>query len=138
VHSLSQLTRNLLKLRLHAIAARATLEEKSPSKRLAGNEGKAQKAEGLRFFRARAACDWPPRGVQTQSGESSPDARTVKRPQAFTHRIPEASSVVLVFKANDHIVSVAHDNHVARGLAPSPALSPEIEAVVQVDISQQW
>ena len=49
MHSLSQLARNLLKLCPHAVPARATLEEESPSKRLAGNEGEAQKAEGLRF-----------------------------------------------------------------------------------------
>ena len=49
MHSPSQLARNLLKLCLHAVPARAALEEESPSKRLAGNEGEAQKAEGLRF-----------------------------------------------------------------------------------------
>src|SRR6516165_117915 len=34
------------------------------------------------------------------------------------------------------IVGIAHDDHVARGLTPAPALGPEIEHVVQVDIGQ--
>src|SRR5271166_4644362 len=34
-------------------------------------------------------------------------------------------------------VGIAHDDHVARGLAPPPALGPEIEDIVQVDIGKQ-
>jgi hypothetical protein len=32
---------------------------------------------------------------------------------------------------------ITHDDHVTRGLAPSPAFSPEIEDVVQVDVGEQ-
>jgi len=36
-----------------------------------------------------------------------------------------------------HDVGVAHDDHVAHGLAPSPAFGPQVEHVVQVDVGQQ-
>src|SRR4051812_29040413 len=35
------------------------------------------------------------------------------------------------------VIRVTDDDHVARGLAPSPALGPEIERVVQVDVGQE-
>jgi hypothetical protein len=37
-----------------------------------------------------------------------------------------------VLKADDDIISIAHDDHVARGLPSSPAFGPQIEDVVQV------
>ena len=57
--------------------------------------------------------------------------------KSCSHRIEEATCVVLVLEANDQIVGVPHDDHVALGLAPSPAVSPEIKAVVQVDIGKK-
>ncbi len=35
------------------------------------------------------------------------------------------------------VVGITHDDHVARGLAPSPAHGTEVEDVVQVDIEKQ-
>jgi hypothetical protein len=42
-----------------------------------------------------------------------------------------------VLETDDKIISVAHDDHVARCLAPSPALSIQVENVEQVDIGKQ-
>ena len=58
-------------------------------------------------------------------------------PQPFAHRIPEAPGLGLVLEANDSVVGIPHDDHVARGLMPSPALGPEIEGIVQVDVREQ-
>jgi len=57
--------------------------------------------------------------------------------QPLPHRVPEAPGVILVLEANDDIVSIPHDDHVACSLTPSPALSPKVEAVVQVDVGEQ-
>src|ERR1700722_15850169 len=57
--------------------------------------------------------------------------------KSCSHRIEEATCLVLVLEANDQIVGVSHDDHLALGLAPSPAVSPEIKAVVQVDIGKK-
>jgi hypothetical protein len=46
--------------------------------------------------------------------------------------------VSFVLKAYDEVVGIAHNDHVARGLAPSPALGPQVEHVVQVDIGKEW
>ena len=53
------------------------------------------------------------------------------------HRIEEATCVVLVLEADDQIVGVSHDDHLALGFTPSPAISPEIKAVVQVDVGKE-
>jgi len=42
-----------------------------------------------------------------------------------------------MLEAGHKIISITHDNHVAVSLLPSPALGPEIERVVQVDIGEQ-
>jgi hypothetical protein len=47
------------------------------------------------------------------------------------------SSLDLVLESDDEILGIAHDDHVARGLTPSPALRPEIEDVVQVDVGKK-
>ena len=57
--------------------------------------------------------------------------------QPLAHRVPETPGVSLVLEANNNIVGISHDDHVARGLPPSPALGPEIEHVVQVDVGKQ-
>jgi hypothetical protein len=41
------------------------------------------------------------------------------------------SGQFLMLKADDEVVGVPHDDHVARGFTPSPACGPEIEYVVQ-------
>src|ERR1700723_3515688 len=50
--------------------------------------------------------------------------------QSLAHRIPESSGIGLVLKTDDDIVGVTHDDQVARRLAPSPALGPQVEDVV--------
>src|ERR1700736_4185673 len=42
-----------------------------------------------------------------------------------------------VLEADNEVVGIAHDDHVARGFAPSPAFGPEIEDVVQVDVGEK-
>ena len=51
--------------------------------------------------------------------------------------VPETPGVGLVLEANNNVVGIPHDDDVARGLAPSPALGPEIEHVVQIDVGQE-
>src|SRR5262249_2231392 len=46
--------------------------------------------------------------------------------QPFTHRVPEAPGVTFMLETDDEIVSISHDDHVTRGLVPSPAFSPEV------------
>ena len=45
--------------------------------------------------------------------------------------------VVSVLEADDEIVGITHDDHVAPGVALAPLMSPEIVDVVKVDIRKQ-
>ncbi len=63
--------------------------------------------------------------------------RQSERLKPRTHRIEETTGVPLVLETGNQIVGVPHDDHVAGGLAPSPACGPQIEAVMQVDIGQE-
>ncbi len=58
--------------------------------------------------------------------------------EPLAHIVPEAPGVSLVLEADDNVISIAHEDHVARGLVPSPALGPEVEHVMQVDVGEQW
>jgi hypothetical protein len=49
------------------------------------------------------------------------------------HRIEEATCVAPMLETNNQIVGISHDDHVAPSLLPSPALSPKVEAVMQVN-----
>jgi len=51
--------------------------------------------------------------------------------------LQEASGLGLVLESDGEIVGIAHDDHIARGLAPAPTLGPEIEDLVQVDVGKK-
>ena len=54
-----------------------------------------------------------------------------------SHRVPEAPRVGFMLKAHNDVVGVAHDDDVAFGFSPPPLVGPEVEDVVQVDVSKQ-
>ena len=43
-----------------------------------------------------------------------------------------------MFEPDDDIIGEFNHDQVARGLAPSPALGPEVERVVEIDVGEQW
>ena len=49
----------------------------------------------------------------------------------------EPSSIRLILKTHDDVVSVAHDDHIAMSVSTPPLLGPQIEDVVEVHIRQQ-
>ena len=66
------------------------------------------------------------RRCQTTIDGTSRVRRATNTASLHLERLPERRDVV----------GIAHDDHVARGLAPSPALGPQVEHVVQVDIGK--
>jgi hypothetical protein len=42
-----------------------------------------------------------------------------------------------MLESDDNVVGVSDHDHVARGLPPSPALGPEVECVVEVDVRER-
>jgi hypothetical protein len=57
--------------------------------------------------------------------------------QARAHYVKEATGVGLVLEADDGIIRIAQDDLIAGRLPLSPAVGPEIEGVVQVEVSQK-
>ena len=65
-----------------------------------------------------------PRGPGWEQFNKIMDAQFVTLFQPLAHLVQEAPGVLLVLEADDKVVGIAHDDHVARGLTPSPALGP--------------
>ncbi len=110
-------------------------QEATPA-RLAANEGETQEVEGLRFTEpvlfAIGRC------VAAERDEAGllRMQRQCELLQPSTHRVQEAPGITLVLEPDNEVVGVAHDDHVAGGLMPSPAMGPKIEDVVQVDVGK--
>ena len=128
---------HVLKFRSQAVAPGLPLEQEFALARLSADEREPEELERLRFtdptllaVRRRKAAELDQAGLVRMQ-------RQRKLLQPFAHGVPEASGVGLMFKANDRVVGVSHDDHVARGLPPSPAIGPEIEHVVQVDVCKE-
>src|SRR6266481_8059753 len=132
MHAPPHLLLHCSQLRPHAIAPSLPFELEDTLAGFATDEGEAQEAKALRF--AKPAPTVPVRRIATELDQ--PGLVRMKRQrkplQPLAHRIQEASGVGLVLEADDDVVGIAYDDHVARGLAPSPALGPLIEGVVQV------
>src|SRR5271167_4474110 len=58
-------------------------------------------------------------------------------PEPRAHRIEKAARVACPLEADYDIVRVADDYHVAGGLAPSPALGPQVQDVMEIDVGQK-
>jgi hypothetical protein len=76
------------------------------------------------------------RRLSVETGE--PCRFPARRPETRAYASHRGNAgVVLVLETGNQVVGVPHDDHVAGGLAPSPACGPQIEAVMQVDIGKE-
>src|SRR5215475_6900253 len=100
MHSLPQRARNLLDLRLHTVPARASLDEEIPSTRPAGNEGEAQKVEGLRLSKPAPLAIGRRKAAELNQAGFVRMQRQRKLLQPFAHRVPEPSGVTLVLESD--------------------------------------
>src|SRR4051794_17988670 len=82
---------------------------------------------------ARRSAAKRPNAIRRVLSGGNVSANSSKR----AHRVPETPGIGLVLETDHDVIRVADDHHVARGLAPSPALGPEVEHVVQVDVGQE-
>ena len=137
VHSQPQLRLDFLELPPHTVAPGLPLKLEGSSARLTTDEGEAQEREGLRFTdTAFLAIDRRVAAELNHTGLVRVE-RQRECLEPLTHCIEETTCVVLMFEAGHQIIRVAHDDHVAPGLLPSPAVGPQIEYVVQVDVAEK-
>src|SRR6516164_2948540 len=137
VHSQPQLRLDFLELRPHAVAPGLALKLEESPVRFTADEGEAQKREGVRSTdTAFLAID---RRAATELNHAGLDRVERQREcrEPLAHCIEETTCVVLMLEAGHQIIGVAHDDHVATGLLPSPAFGPQIEYVVQVDVAEE-
>src|SRR5436190_21869542 len=84
--------------------------------------------------RARLSTAWRPNSIRRVFSELSDSENSCNRSRITSQK---RRGVSLVLKPNDDVVGIAHNDHVTRGLAPSPAFGPEVEGVMQVDVGEQ-
>src|SRR5215471_20906048 len=137
MHPPAQLLLDRLEFRPHAVAPGLPFDQEAAPAGCSADEGEAQEVEGFRF-----AEPLLPAVCRRMASElDQPGLLGVKRqrelPYPLAQQVQEAPSVGLVLETDDEVVGIAHDDHVARSLAPSPALGEQVEHVEQVDIGEQ-
>src|SRR2546421_4937408 len=137
VHPPSQPLLDLPELGPHAITPCDPLDEELPTAVAFTDEGKAEEVEGLRLAEPTLSASVRRKAAELDQASLFRIERQRELLEPLAHVVPESSGVSFVLKAHDEVVGIAHHDHVARGLAPSPALSPEVEHVVQVDIGEE-
>src|SRR5438094_10610480 len=85
----------------------------------AADKGEAEEVEGLRL-----AEPPPPAVVHREASELDQPGllrmqRQCKLPEPLAQCFEEVPGLILVLEADNEVVGIAHDDHVARGLAPS-------------------
>src|SRR5712671_4547743 len=136
VHSPSQLLLDLLEFRFHAVAPGLPMNEEFAPATFAADEGEPEEVEGFRFAEPALRTLSRREAAERDQAGLFRMQRQCELPQPFTHCTPEAPGISFMLEADHDIVRVAYDDHVARGLAPSPAFGPEVEDVVQVDFCE--
>jgi len=111
-------------------------QERSPSGP-AADEYEAQEREGLRLAQSTPLSTSGRMAAELQQARFLPVQFESKLLEPRSHRVPEAPRIGFVLEANNDVIGISHDYHVAAGLSPSPLLGPEVEDVVQVDVGKQ-
>src|SRR5215469_15414705 len=136
VHPPTQLLFDFLQLGPHAVTARVPLKLKLAAPRDAADEGKPEESEGLRF--AKPASLAVARRIAPELNQTG--LLRMKRQRELlesrTHRLLKGPGIGIVLEANYNVVGITHDNDIARGLTPSPAMGPEVEDVVQIHVRE--
>lgn len=137
MHVLSQPDLDLMKFCSHAIPSGLALKLEAPSSRVSANEDEPQELEGFRpaepaptpsFIRVTPELDQPRLlPVQFKSEVLEP----------HSHGVPEQPRIDLLLEAQDDIIGIADDDHLASRLGTTPAVGPEVEDVMQEHVRQE-
>src|ERR1041384_2520750 len=138
MHSFAQFLSVFLQLGSFPLAHRPPIDrEHSVASLLATDMREAKKVECLRFPFA------TPLSIVGGKVAKLDDARFLRMQfqfelgEPFRQLMMKPRGVRLVLKAHYEVISPADDNHVAFGFCLAPVLHPEVEHVVQIDVSQQ-
>jgi hypothetical protein len=138
VASSSQLVLELPQGYTHAVASRMASKQEGSAPRAAADEREPQEVERLRLALPAVLPSLDRIAAELQQPGLFPMKFERELLEPLSHRVPEPARFGFVLEADDQIVSVAHDDHVACDFAPPPLLRPQVEDVVQVDVGQHW
>ncbi len=124
VHPPPQLLLDLPELGPHTVPPGFPLEQKRAPAATAADEGEPQKIEGFRFTEPSPLAPGRRTAAKLDQAGLVRMERQCKLLEPRTHRIEKAMGIALMLEAKHQIVGIAHDNHVASGLVPSPAFGP--------------
>src|SRR5260370_2030351 len=136
MHPTPSLRLHVPQLSPHAVASGLPLKLEVAAARSTTDEGEAQEREGFRLSKPAQFAIVRSKAAELNQASLVRVERQCKFPKPVIHRIKEATCVALMLKADHQIVGISHDDHVAPGLLPSPVLSPNVQALMQVDIGQ--
>src|SRR3982074_1267564 len=137
MHPPSQFLLDLPERCPHAIAPCCPFDKELSTAVAFTDEGKAEKVEGLRFSEPAMSASFRRKAAEIHQAGLVRIERQRELLEPLAHIVPEAPGVSLVLETDDNVIGITHENHVARGLVPSPALGPEVEHVMQVDVGEQ-
>jgi hypothetical protein len=137
VHAFSQLRFDLLKRGPHAVAPTFALELEGSASGLAADEDEPQEGERLWLAEPARLSTRRRQAAERQQSRLVPVQLQRELLKPLAHRIPEPPRIRFALEARHDVIGIAHDDHLAGGLAPAPLVGPEVEDVVQEDIGQQ-
>src|SRR5690242_7100892 len=136
LHPPLELLLDLLELRPLAIPAGFPVDQEMSPARDAADEDKAQEREG---FRLAEAAPFAVAGRKTTELDQ-PGLLRVERQRELlkpvAHHVEEPTSVGLVQEADHDVICIPQDDHVTGSFTLSPAIGPEIEHIVKVDVGK--
>ncbi len=137
MHALTQRRLDLPEPRSHPIAPGLSVEQECATSGPTADEDETQEHERLRFAQTAPRAALSRVAAKLQQARLLPVRFEPKLLEPRSHRVPEAPCIGFVLKADNDVVGIAHDNHVARCLPPSPLLGPQVEDIVQVHVRKQ-
>src|SRR5262249_9638674 len=132
-----QLVFQLLELGPHALAPRAAPHRELPLLSPRAVMREPEEVEGLWLPRAAASSCGCRKAAELDQARLLTGPLQVELSQPLLQLPSKALGIGPGLKTEDEVVGVAHDDHIVAGLRPSPALDPEVEYVVQVDVGEQ-
>jgi hypothetical protein len=131
-----QLSFHVAKLRLQSLPLRAPNQQKALYPGARTDVRETQEVEGLSFLSDATASrqgGQPPKSQQSRLLRVQFQGELCESLAQFA---PKPFGITPVLEARNQIVSVAHEDHVPECTPISPASSPKVEDVVQVDVRQ--
>jgi len=129
MHAAAQLFLNPPKPRPHAIASCSALELERSSPGRAADEREPQERKGLRSAKSAPLSAYSRVAAELQQSRLLPVQLEPESLEPRTHRIPEAPRIGFVLEANNDVIGISHDDHVAGGLSPSLTLMAALSGV---------